>query len=99
LIARRGQRDVGCLLLADHPLQNQWELVYMGIVPEARGMRLGLAVTRHAQRLAHGAGRERLVLAVDAANAPALELYRRAGFLAWDQRRVFLKIFRRDSKA
>src|SRR5262249_11638790 len=29
--------DVGCLLLADHPHHQNCELVYMGIVPEARG--------------------------------------------------------------
>ncbi|MEQ8785958.1 MAG: GNAT family N-acetyltransferase [Pirellulaceae bacterium] len=97
LIVRHEQRDIGCLLLADHPQENQWELVYMGIVPEARGKQHGLAVARQAQRLAARAGRERLVLAVDAENAPALAMYQAARFVAWDQRRVFLKVFRRAS--
>lgn len=95
MIVRHGDRDVGCLLLADHPEQNQWELVYMGLLPEARGRQWGLAVTRHAQRLAAAAGRERLVLAVDANNEPALATYRAAGMAAWERRRVFLKVLRR----
>jgi ribosomal protein S18 acetylase RimI-like enzyme len=97
MTVRHGARDVGCLLLADHPQQNQWELVYMGLLPEVRGKQWGLAVTRHAQRLAAAAGRQRLVLAVDAGNSPALAMYRAANFVAWDQRRVFLKALHRDS--
>lgn len=99
LIVRHEGRDVGCLLLNDYPEQQQWELVYMGLVPQARGRRFGLAITRHAQRLARAAGRRRLVLAVDATNAPALAMYGEAGFTVWDERRVFLKIFHPHSKA
>jgi ribosomal protein S18 acetylase RimI-like enzyme len=95
MIVRHGARDVGCLLLADHPQQNQWELVYMGLLPEFRGKQWGLAVTRHAQRLAGAAGRQRLVLAVDAKNTPAMSMYRAAGFVSWDRRRVFLKVLRK----
>ena len=36
-------RDVGVLLLADHPRARHWELMYMGLVPEARGTGLGPA--------------------------------------------------------
>jgi hypothetical protein len=43
-IVRREARDIGCLLLADHPQTNQWELVYMGLVPEARGRSVLLRV-------------------------------------------------------
>lgn len=84
-------RDVGCLLLADHPQLNQWELVYMGIVPEARGNRWGAIVTAHAQSLAKRAGRDRLVLAVDALNDPAIAAYSRAAFVEWFRRVVLLK--------
>lgn len=92
LLCRRGQQDIGCLLLADHPQGNQWELVYMGLLPEVRGQGWGTAVVRHAQWLARGAGRARLVLAVDAANQPAIAAYAEAGFLAWDRRSVLLKV-------
>ena len=43
--------------------------MYMGLTPESRGRGWGLAVTRHAQWLAGQSGRERMVLAADAANA------------------------------
>jgi hypothetical protein len=52
---RSSGKDVGCLLLNDHPGQRQWELVYMGIVPEARGNGWGGQATRFAQRLAKAA--------------------------------------------
>jgi ribosomal protein S18 acetylase RimI-like enzyme len=86
-------RDVGCLLLSDHAASDQWELVYMGLTPAARGNGWGLEIVRHAQWLARRAGRSRLVLAVDAANAPAVAVYAAAGFTAWDQRSLFLKVF------
>ncbi|MDA1051705.1 MAG: GNAT family N-acetyltransferase [Planctomycetota bacterium] len=85
--------DVGCLLLNDHPGQQQWELVYMGIVPERRGSGWGRQVTRFAQRLAKEAGRRRLILAVDASNDPAVSAYTKAGFFELLRRSVFLKIF------
>jgi hypothetical protein len=34
---------------------------------------------------------DRLVLAVDVANAPAIRTYAAAGFQAWDRRSVFLR--------
>ncbi len=83
-------QDVGCLLLADHPQDDQWELVYMGLVPGARGRGWGSAITRHAQRLTREAGRPRLALAVDAANRPALSTYAAAGFQIWDRRHVWI---------
>lgn len=91
-LVRHGGNDVGCLLLADHAPHKLWEIVYMGIIPEARGNGLGLAITRHAQWLAGKAGAERLVLAVDAANEPAIKGYAAAGFAGWDRRSVFLKL-------
>lgn len=90
LRVRSGGEDVGCLLLADDSLGEQWELVYMGVVPEARGRGLGLAIARHAQWLARCAKRKRLVLAVDAANLPAKRAYAAAGFVAWDERSVLV---------
>lgn len=93
LIATDGSQDVGCLLLADHPAEEQWELVYMGVTPAARGRGLGLVLTRHAQWLTAQTGRLRLVLAVDARNQPALAVYEAAGLEPFDRRRVLLKVF------
>jgi mycothiol synthase len=89
--------DIGCLLLADHPADNQVEIVYVGIVPQQRGRGFGLTLTRHAQWLAFQAGRSRLVLAVDAANGPAIAMYEAAGCVSWDRRSVLVRKLCRDA--
>lgn len=83
--------DVGCLLLADYPELNQGELVYVGLASEARGRGWGLEAVRRAQEHVRTAGRERLVLAVDERNWPAIRMYAAAGFEAWNRRAVFLR--------
>jgi ribosomal protein S18 acetylase RimI-like enzyme len=87
-----GGHDVGVLVMAGHPAFGNWELVYMGLTPEARGRRLGEAISRFALASAAAGGAERLVLAVDAANEPALAVYRRTGFREWDRRRVYVHL-------
>jgi ribosomal protein S18 acetylase RimI-like enzyme len=93
LIVGEGRHDIGCLLLADYPRDDQWELVYMGLVREARGRGLGAAIVRHAQWLARQAERSRLVLAVDADNWPAIAVYVACGFVTWDHRSVYVRVF------
>lgn len=93
LIVQHEALDVGCLLLADHPKHENWELVYMGVAASQRGLGWGVEIARHAQWLTRQAGRSRLVLAVDAANQPAIEMYSAAGFQAWDRRAVYLRVF------
>ncbi len=90
-IVRHAGRDVGVLLLAEHPPAGHWELMYMGLVPEARGRHWGGQITEFAKWRARGAGVERIVLAVDAANTPALRMYRTAGFELWDRRFVYVR--------
>ena len=82
--------DVGCLLLADHPSQDQLELVYMGLVPSARGRGWGESSFAKLCRVARNCGRARVVLAVDSANWPALAMYRRAGFAEFERRTVMI---------
>jgi ribosomal protein S18 acetylase RimI-like enzyme len=84
--------DVGALILADHPSCGNCEVVYMGVVPEARGRGFGEQMMRFALQVAAEHGAERLVLAVDADNAPALAAYRRAGFSQWDRRIVYARL-------
>jgi ribosomal protein S18 acetylase RimI-like enzyme len=91
MIVRARGEDVGVLMLADHPDARHWELMYMGLVPEVRGKRWGEQITRHAQWLAGQVGVERIVLAVDSTNLPALRMYRRTGFETWDKRAVFVR--------
>jgi mycothiol synthase len=91
LIVEREGRSVGVLLLADDPAAALYELTYMGLVPEARGKGLGVQIARHALQLASQSNAERVVLAVDASNWPALAMYSRAGFAEWDRRTVYLR--------
>ena len=95
LIVRHREDDVGCLLLTDHPQDENWELIYMGVVAGQRGRAWGIEIVRYAQWLTGLAGRPRLVLAVDAANDPAIRVYAAAGFRAWERRSVYAKRFRR----
>jgi ribosomal protein S18 acetylase RimI-like enzyme len=92
LFVRSGGRDVGVLLLADHRPSKQWELMYMGLVPEARGRGWGRQIARYAQWLARGARVERVLVAVDAANKPAADAYRSSGFELWERRVVYVRI-------
>lgn len=91
LFVRADRQDVGVLLLADHLALGHLELVYMGLVPQFRGRGWGAQIARHAQWLARSAKAERIVLAVDAANAPALAMYRDTDFVVWDQRAVYAR--------
>jgi ribosomal protein S18 acetylase RimI-like enzyme len=93
LLVRHQGVDVGCLLLADHPDQDNMELVYMGVVSGYRGRGWGSAIARYAQWLTRLAGRPKLVAAVDTANGPGVEMYAGAGFEVWDRRRVFWRVF------
>jgi ribosomal protein S18 acetylase RimI-like enzyme len=85
-------RLIGCLILADYPAATQVELVYFGLVPEARGAGYGEWLIRWAQYVAREAGRERIVLAVDARNQPASDTYLRCGFEEWGRRAVWLRL-------
>jgi ribosomal protein S18 acetylase RimI-like enzyme len=96
LFVRHGGRDVGVLLLTDHPEGRHWELMYTALVPEARGRGWGRQIARYAQWLARAAGVERIVVAVDAANWPAVAMYRDSGFQMWDQRAVYVRVPNRE---
>lgn len=96
--ARHSGEDIGCLLLTQHPAAGDaadWpcEVVYMGIVPSARGRGWGRLLVRQAQWHAKQLGRRRILLAVDAANQPAVRTYTECGFTAWALRSVWLKFF------
>jgi ribosomal protein S18 acetylase RimI-like enzyme len=91
LLARHGRRDVGCLLLTDHPESGQAEVLYLGLVPSARGHGWGMQMTRFAQWLIGRESRERIVLAVDDANWPALGMYLASGFVIFDRRCVYVR--------
>jgi ribosomal protein S18 acetylase RimI-like enzyme len=96
LLARNDSRDVGVLLVAEHPRARHFELMYMGLVPEVRGRGWGQQLARQALWLAKSAGVERVVLAVDAENSPALATYERVGFAMWDRRSVYVRFLHRE---
>lgn len=95
-LVRSADQDVGVLILAEHPPGENWELVYMGLVPTARGHGFGEQVVRFAAEQARKNGAERLVLAVDERNLPALDMYRRLGFVMWERRIVFARFSGRE---
>ena len=70
---------VGCLFLQHHNSE-LLELVYMGLVPTARGRGLGKAMVARAIEVAHRSACSTLVVAVDRDNWPALNVYRDWGF-------------------
>lgn len=90
LLAEFGDRPAGCLLMSRAPLSNALEVVYMGLLPWGRGRRWGRALLVKAEQLARQAGAERITLAVDQANIPAVGLYRRYGFAPRHQRRAWI---------
>lgn len=91
-VVRHGRERIGCLLLGHEAAGKTWEVVYMGLVPEVRGRGWGLDIVRQAQWLVRTQQGERLLLAVDAANDPAVRVYAAAGFTSWDRRGVFVKM-------
>lgn len=91
MFVRFHDQDVGVLLLADHSGVKHRELVYMGLAPEFRGRGWGRQIARYAQWLARGACIERILVAVDAANEPAVNMYRATGFEIWERRIVYLR--------
>ncbi|MEW4486723.1 GNAT family N-acetyltransferase [Thalassoglobus sp. JC818] len=80
LILNEGGKDIGCLLLSRHNTQPEFEVVYLSIVPEARGRRLGSAMIHHAQKICIESNAKRIILTCDGCNLPAWNLYRTCGF-------------------
>ena len=90
-LAFQEHRPVGVLLLAEMVDKKGWDLLYLGLVREARGQGFGRELARKALREAKQAAAPQLTLAVDARNRPACTLYKRLGFQAFDEREVYLK--------
>ena len=81
LVARLAGVPVGVLLLAPG------EVVYLGLVPEARGRGLGTHLLRHALA---GLGGGRVTVSGDERNRPALRLYARQEFRPTSRQEVLL---------
>jgi mycothiol synthase len=72
------------------------ELVYLGLVPEARGRGIGDLAMRQALAVGWAGRYEQLSLAVDARNAPAMKLYFRHGFQRVSSRLAMMRDLRAD---
>ena len=79
-IYRIDGREIGVLLLSAHPDQNAWELVYLGLIPEARGNGYGREMLLNGLYEARAAGTESVFLAVDSRNRFAKKSYEDLGF-------------------
>lgn len=90
ILARRDARPAGVVLVNRMTGRNACELVYMGVAPEFRGLRLGEALLQQAIAHARAATVPLLTLAVDAANLPARRLYDQAGFRPVARRWAFI---------
>ena len=87
---RHEGQDAGLLLVNEHPERDLREIVYLGVVPEARGQGLGEHMVKAALCEANQ-DRRPLVLAVDARNHVARRIYERAGFLELTVQSVHLR--------
>lgn len=83
--------DIGVLLLARYPQSEDYELMYLGLVPKARGQGWGKQITRFAQWIVRSRKGLRIVVAVDASNRPAVGVYNATGFDTIEKRAVFLR--------
>lgn len=84
----------GTLMLNPSPESRAIELVYMGLAPSARGRKLGALLLNHGLSQLTGRSEHNITLAVDERNAPALALYRKAGFRAVLRRRAMIRSLR-----
>ncbi len=84
-------QDVGCILLMQRS-PDSCELIYLGLIPSARGRGWGRLATGAALRLAKELGCNELTVATDTRNTPARRVYEQAGFVEFDRRRVLLRV-------
>jgi mycothiol synthase len=94
LLALADGLPVGVLLLMRSPETHDWEISYVGVVPEARRRGFGRELVLKALAEARTAGAPCLTLSVDGRNQPARELYRVLGFEPYDRREVFLAVWK-----
>ncbi len=92
-LACEGKTPVGVLLMTEMPDSGEWELAYMGVIPEARRCGMGSEILLYALCAARAADVPAVTLSVDARNEPARKLYEAMGFEAYDGRLVYLAIW------
>ena len=93
-LARSSTGAVGVLLLARLVECDGWDVAYVGVRPEARRQGFGRQLMRKAIAEAQRAGGAQLTLSVDKRNHPAWNLYASMGFTLFDEREVFLAVWK-----
>lgn len=84
-------RDVAVVLLNEHPEQSAVELVYFGVVPDARGHGYGQNALIQALNTAAARGGQLTFLAVDARNRFANDIYSMLGFSHLSRRQALFR--------
>lgn len=79
----------GCILV-NECLHGHAEVVYLGVVPEFRGLSLGRRMVTGAARQLNSEGFQALTLAVDVANTFALRAYGQAGMVGTNRRYAYI---------
>lgn len=83
--------DVAVVLLNKHPEQSAVELVYFGVIPDARGRGYGRIALIQALNVAAQHGCQLAFLAVDAKNSCAIEVYAQIGFTHLSRRQALFR--------
>jgi mycothiol synthase len=85
---RAAGKDAGVLLLNAHPEHSAWEVVYVGVAHDCRGLGLGRRMISDALVAAKQLGQSALLLAVDSRNDYASKVYDALGFVETDRKGV-----------
>ena len=97
-LLREGERPLGVLLLSESLRSDSIELVYLGLIPAARGRGLAELMMRQASASVAARHQPRLCLAVDSQNTPALKLYYRHGMHRIASKLALLRDLRQMSR-
>lgn len=92
-------RPIGVTLLSPLPANQSMELVYLGLIPEARGKKFGDLLMRLTLALTARSRYPRLNFAVDSLNSPALKLYFRHGMARVGTKIAMLRDLRNHDQA
>jgi mycothiol synthase len=92
-LARRNELPVGVAILTPGATEHELELAYLGVVPESRGAGYAVNLLKFVRIEAARRLARTLTVSVDIRNSPALQLYRRSGFIETDRCGVWLAHF------
>jgi ribosomal protein S18 acetylase RimI-like enzyme len=92
-LVSEGDRPVGVVLMTEMPDGLTWELMYLGLIPEARRRGHGRAMTQHALNWLRQQPATHMTLSVDGRNGPARRLYQSLGFVEAECHEVLLYFF------